>query len=73
MPSFTVLCAKFHKILCKKFLLSIVVKKLIFNSQAFSTKFHAHKMFGSREFRNISCLGSRQKVFADPLAYAKAV
>jgi len=37
----------------RKLLLSIAVLKLIFNYKVFSTKLHAHEMFGSREFRTI--------------------
>jgi len=54
MQSFTVLCAKFHTILCKKLLWSIVVLKLMFNYKVFSKKLHAKEMFGLREFRTIS-------------------
>jgi len=53
MQPFIFLCAKFHTILRKKLLLSIVVLKCIFNYRAFSTKLYAHEMFGSREFITI--------------------
>ena len=68
MQSYTVLCVKFIKLYARKLLLSLVVLKLIFNYQVFSTKLYAHEMFVSREFKTI--LRVRQKVFADPLAKA---
>jgi len=46
MQSFTILYVKFHTILSKKMLLSVVVLKLIFNCEAPSTKLHANKIFG---------------------------
>jgi len=39
--------------------LLIAVLKLTFNYKAFSTKFHAHEMFGSREFTTV--FRARQK------------
>jgi len=43
----------FIQFCARKLLLSILVLRLIFHCEAFSTKLHAHKMSGAREFRTI--------------------
>ena len=48
----------------RKLLWSIVVFKLMFNYEVFSTKLHSNELFGLREFKLY--LGSRQKVLVDP-------
>jgi len=53
VPSFMKFCAR-------KLLQSMLVLKLIFDYKIFSTKLHAHDMFGSREFKTIS-QGSRDE------------
>jgi len=47
MQPFTVLCAKFHTILCKK------ISTVNTSPRVFSTNLHAHEMHGAREFRTI--------------------
>ena len=44
----------FVKFCARKFLLSLVVSKVIVNYKVFSTKLYAHEMFGSREFRTLN-------------------
>jgi len=48
MESFTVLCTKFHTILCNELLLSIVVLKLIFNYEVFFTNEMLTKCLGCK-------------------------
>jgi len=43
----------FIQFCARKFLLSIVVLKMIFIYKAFSAKLYAHEMFGLQEFRTI--------------------
>ena len=56
----------------RKWLLSIVVLRLIFNYDVFYKKLYTHEIFESREFRNFFVffseifLGSLEKVFANP-------
>jgi len=67
MQSFTVLCAKFHTVLCKEIATVNSSRKLILNYKIFSTKLHSHEMFGSREFKNIFDVCAK-KVSAVPCA-----
>jgi len=59
------LCAKFHKILCKKIATVTSSQKIdIFNCKVFPTKLHAHKSLGRENLQLF--LRPHQKVFADP-------
>jgi len=51
MQSFTVVCAKFHTILCKN--ISTVNSSFKIGVEIFSTKSYAHEKFGPREFKTI--------------------
>jgi len=55
----------FIQFCARKFLLSIVVFKMILVYQAFSKKFYTHEMFGPREFRSIP--RAAPKSFCGPL------
>ena len=53
MQSFTVSCAKVHRILCKKIAVGNSSLKRDIYLSIFATKSHAHERFVSREFRTI--------------------
>jgi len=74
MQSFTLFCAKFHTynfVQENCYCQLIVVLKLIFTCEVFSTKLYAHEMFGSLEFETSTFFGSYQNVFADPCSMSR--